>query len=82
MMQTVMDLFLYTLVTLAAVWVAFGLVLFLMRWLGVGREFLCRIGWHSPPHLWEETRHDGCSQHAVCPWCRYEGMIDSQGNLF
>ena len=28
------------------------------------------------------THHDGCSQHAECKWCGYEGMINSQGNLF
>jgi hypothetical protein len=46
------------------------------------RKFSCSMGWHSPAFRWKRTRHDGVSQHAVCPWCNYEGMIDSQGNLF
>lgn len=25
---------------------------------------------------------NGCSFHAKCRYCDYEGMIDSQGNLF
>lgn len=45
------------------------------------KQFLCYIGWHS---LWgfDFTSNDGASQHAQCRWCGYEGMIDSQGNLF
>lgn len=39
----------------------------------------CRIGWHT---VGERTEHDDCSAHAKCRWCGYEGMIDSQGNLF
>jgi len=30
----------------------------------------------------ETTSYDGCSFHARCKYCGYEGMIDSQGNLF
>ena len=30
----------------------------------------------------EPTGFDGCSVHARCRYCGYEGMIDSQGNLF
>lgn len=44
------------------------------------KKFLCKIGWHSFSYI--HTYHDGCSQHAKCKWCGYEGMIDSQGNLF
>lgn len=44
------------------------------------KKFFCKIGWHS--FTYEYTKHDGCSQHAKCKWCGYEGMIDSQGNLF
>ena len=33
-------------------------------------------------HWIEYTSHDGASFHARCKYCGYEGMIDSQGNLF
>lgn len=45
------------------------------------RKTRCRIGWHSAPNL-DVTGFDGASIHARCRWCGYEGMIDSQGNLF
>jgi hypothetical protein len=43
------------------------------------KAFCCWIGWHGPR---TDTGFDGCSVHAKCNWCGYEGMIDSQGNLF
>ena len=45
------------------------------------RRFCCRMGWHSWPNF-VILSHDGASFHARCKWCGYEGMIDSQGNLF
>lgn len=45
------------------------------------RKFACWIGWHSWPNF-ERTGFDGCSAHARCKWCGFEGLIDSQGNLF
>ena len=45
------------------------------------RPFFCKVmAWHS--RNYETTSFDGCSVHARCKWCGYEGMIDSQGNLF
>ena len=41
-------------------------------------KFLCSIGWHKPII----NSFDGCSFHATCCRCSYNGMIDSQGNLF
>jgi hypothetical protein len=46
----------------------------------LAKIYLCRRGWHS--RNYDLSSHDGCSQHARCKWCGYEGMIDSQGNLF
>lgn len=46
------------------------------------KEFLCWIGWHSIFSGFKTTGFDGCSTHAKCKWCGYEGLIDSQGNLF
>lgn len=46
------------------------------------KRFFCWIGWHSWPVGFEVTSFDGCSAHASCKWCGYEGMIDGQGNLF
>ena len=42
----------------------------------------CKIGWHSFLGGYEPLYFDGCSEHAKCKWCGYEGMVDSQGNLF
>lgn len=45
------------------------------------RHVCCKwLPWHSGN--FERTGFDGCSIHARCRWCGYEGMIDSQGNLF
>lgn len=49
------------------------------------QKFYCKIGWHSYSHLYETVVHDvGWTKYARCrcPWCGYEGMVDSQGNLF
>jgi hypothetical protein len=45
-------------------------------------RLFCAIGWHCPAHRRVILGFDGCSVHARCPWCGFEGMIDSQGNLF
>ena len=44
------------------------------------KKMFCKFHWHS--FNYDPVFHDGCSQHARCQWCGYEGMIDSQGNLF
>ena len=48
------------------------------------KRILCRIGWHRLPFYkdWSYIENDGASDHVRCNWCNYEGMIDSQGNLF
>lgn len=46
------------------------------------KKLCCKIGWHSPPHLWQPIEFDGNTMHCKCPWCGYVGMVDSQGNLF
>jgi len=46
------------------------------------KRFFCFIKWHSFYSGFIPLFHDGASQHAKCKWCGYEGMIDSQGNLF
>ena len=52
-----------------------------LKWFTRLRPLYCKVlPWHSPRP--EHTGHDGCSVHARCRWCGYEGMIDSQGNLF
>jgi hypothetical protein len=50
------------------------------------KRFSCWMGWHS----WfgyEDAHHDPNDPlqflvFAKCPWCKFEGQIDSQGNLF
>lgn len=46
------------------------------------RKFYCKLGWHchSSDYLWNSF--DGASNHCTCKWCGYNGMVDSQGNLF
>ena len=44
------------------------------------KKFLCKIGWHS--FGYEHLFNDGCNNHARCKWCKMEGLVDSQGNLF
>jgi len=45
------------------------------------RWFYCHVlPWHSPSP--EHIGFDGCSVHARCRWCGYEGMLDSNGDLF
>jgi hypothetical protein len=44
------------------------------------KKILCKMGWHSFTYI--HTSFDVCSTYAKCKWCGYEGMIDSQGNLF
>lgn len=52
------------------------------------KKFLCLIGWHCPSwklelvEIPEDPLHTGICNKYKCPWCGYEGMIDSQGNLF
>jgi len=42
----------------------------------------CReMGWH-PRRGRVCVSHDGASSHARCARCGYEGLVDSQGNLF
>lgn len=50
-----------------------------MRYL---KKFFCWMGWHSYFVGYDDTGFDGASVHAKCKWCEFEGMIDSQGNLF
>lgn len=47
-----------------------------MKWL---RGIFCSMGWHGK---YQYRYFDGASEHATCGWCEFEGMIDSQGNLF
>ncbi len=42
------------------------------------KRFLCKIGWHKK----DIYGYDGASLKAVCKWCGFEGLVDSQGNLF
>lgn len=42
----------------------------------------CRVlGWH-PQRFRSPVRFDGASMHMVCNRCGFEGLVDSQGNLF
>lgn len=49
---------------------------------GVVKRFCCWIGWHSYFVGYTATGFDGCSDHARCKWCGFEGLVDSQGGLF
>ena len=49
------------------------------------KRIFCKIGWHSFSVGYDLVEHDGyhgiCDKYR-CKWCGYEGMVDSQGNLF
>jgi hypothetical protein len=50
----------------------------LSRW----ARFWCHtMGWH-PHRTREPIGFDGASAHMRCGRCGFEGMVDSQGNLF
>lgn len=44
------------------------------------KAFFCKIKWHSFSYIY--LFNDEASNHAKCKWCGFEGMLDSQGNLF
>jgi hypothetical protein len=44
------------------------------------KKMFCKFGWHSFGYNY--TGFDGANLHAECKWCKYKGMVDSQGNLF
>ena len=50
------------------------------------KKFCCAIGWHSPSSLWDTWKNPNDPlqflDYAKCPWCKYEGQIDSSGSLF
>lgn len=46
------------------------------------RPFYCKIGWHCHSKDYITVGFDGASEHCKCSWCGYEGLVDSQGNLF
>lgn len=46
------------------------------------QKIYCKRGWHCHMKDYETTGFDGASLHCRCKWCGYEGLVDSQGNLF
>ena len=51
------------------------------------KKFCCWIGWHSYFVGYDDIKYSPndplmFQQYAKCKWCSFEGMIDSQGNLF
>ena len=50
-----------------------------IKWL---QKFYCKIGWHCHSKDYKLIAFDGASFHCKCKWCGYEGLVDSQGNLF
>lgn len=70
-------------------WAA-SIVLYALAKCGVKslRHFFCKIGWHAPTKDLQPVKDIDYStiptgyEHYVCPWCDYEGLVDSQGNLF
>lgn len=47
---------------------------------GLWKPLACKMGWHS--YKYDYVDFDGASAHAQCQWCKYKGLVDSQGNLF
>ena len=53
----------------------------MFKWfISILKKMFCKFGWHS--WSYDYISFDGASGHATCKWCKYAGMIDSQGNLF
>lgn len=46
------------------------------------QKFYCKIGWHCHTKDYRFDRIEGICIHATCKWCGYQGLVDSQGNLF
>lgn len=46
------------------------------------QKLYCKIGWHCHMKDYIYESFDGTSEHCKCKWCGYNGMVDSQGNLF
>lgn len=49
------------------------------------QKYYCKIDWHSYKRLYQEIKAKDVfdtNTHCRCPWCGFEGLIDSQGNLF
>ena len=46
------------------------------------QKIFCKIGWHCHSKDYIFEYNDGASNHCKCKWCGYNGMVDSQGNLF
>ena len=47
------------------------------------QKLFCKIGWHSFGYnLIETDKYKGIANKYQCKWCKYIGMVDSQGNLF
>lgn len=42
------------------------------------KKLFCKINWHS----FSYDAPIGNQSHYKCKWCGYEGLVDSQGNLF
>lgn len=75
------------LIIFAFIWI-FGFVLgqFTLRKFKWYQKIACKFGWHSYPYF-EHTHHKENDPlkfltFSSCKWCKYEGQIDSQGNLF
>ena len=47
------------------------------------RRFFCWMGWHKVGPIWIEPNDPlHFLGKARCQWCGFEGLVDSQGNLF
>ena len=47
------------------------------------KKLFCKLGWHSFDY--DIVPYDtpiGKQARYKCQWCGYEGLVDSQGNLF
>lgn len=47
------------------------------------KKLFCKMKWHSFTYdtILRDT-HIGKQVYYKCKWCGYEGLVDSQGNLF
>jgi len=76
-MSNELTVFLLSVAVLLIGILALGALSFVVRGGPIGR-LCCRLDWHKPT----VTGVTGINAHARCERCGYEGLLDSQGNLF
>lgn len=76
-----MTLYIIILIILGLIILCFS-TYFIADYFKILQKIFCKIGWHCHKKDYIYQSFDGASVHCKCKWCGYNGMVDSQGNLF